>query len=224
MRVKIGPYVNWIGPYQIADALCFWVPENRDEYGVKTKPEWVHDFGCWLSEDAQGGDSLLTRFCQWVQDHRKRHIYVKVDNYDVWSADHTISLITLPLLQKLKHVKHGAPCVDDSDVPAGLGLRSTEAPPKENEWDVDANHFDRWEWVLDEMIWAHRQNVEDNPDEASCWKHDLPDPNWPFPSEATGMEAAMGRIDCDWDKLKEFQARKQNGFRLFGKYYQALWD
>jgi hypothetical protein len=33
-----------------------------------------------------------------------------------------------------------------------------------------------------------------------------------------------GDRSCDWDGLKLEQERIQNGFRLFGKYYQGLWD
>jgi transcriptional antiterminator NusG len=29
---------------------------------------------------------------------------------------------------------------------------------------------------------------------------------------------------CDYEGMKIVEARIQNGFRLFGKYYQALWD
>ena len=49
MRVKIGKYVDWFGPYQLADALCFWVPKVKDEYGMEDKPDWVHKFGEWLT-------------------------------------------------------------------------------------------------------------------------------------------------------------------------------
>ena len=49
MKVHIGPYKNWIGPYQLADALCFWVKEVEDEYGIKSKPDWVHNFGEFLA-------------------------------------------------------------------------------------------------------------------------------------------------------------------------------
>ena len=224
MRVKIGPYPTWWGPYQIADALCWWAKAVTDEYGIKSKPNWVHDFGTWLAENSDGSDSWITRTCQWIQDHRKRHVYVKIDSYDVWGADHTLSLIALPLLEKLKQTKHGSPNVDDEDVPAGLGLRSTEAPPKENSWDTDDNWHDRWAWVLDEIIWAHRQEVHGDPDSEACWTHDVPDANWPFPSTKTGIERMLGNLHCDDVALAKFTARKQNGFRLFGKYYQSLWD
>ena len=29
---------------------------------------------------------------------------------------------------------------------------------------------------------------------------------------------------CDHEGMKVYQARISNGFRLFGKYYEALWD
>jgi hypothetical protein len=218
MKVKIGPYLNWWGPYQIADLLF----ANPDKYVSEDQRGWRHRgselLGDWLA------NTRFADLCQWIQDKRKRRVYVHIDNYDVWGADHTMSLIALPLLQKLKVCKHGSPSVDDEDVPAGLGLRSTEAPAKENDWDTDANFHSRWEWVLDEIIWAHYQEALSDPDEAACWQHDLPDANWPYPNTATGIELMLGNIKCDEVALAAFQARKQNGFRLFGKYYQALWD
>jgi hypothetical protein len=60
--------------------------------------------------------------------------------------------------------KHGAPFVDDEDVPDHL--KSTAAPAKENEWDTDANHFARWDWVLDEMIFAFECKTDDSWEEA----------------------------------------------------------
>jgi hypothetical protein len=224
MKVKIGPYPNWWGPYQIAEAICFWAKPVTDEYGIKSKPDWVHDFGTWLAEDRDGSDSWITKTCQWIHDRRKRRVYVHIDRYDVWGADHTLSLIALPLLEKLRDTKHGSPHVDDSDVPAGMGLRSTEAPAKANDWDTDDNWHDRWAWVLDEMIWAHRQEALGDPDSEACWQHDVPDVNWPYPNTATGIERMIGNITCDEVALAKLMARKQNGFRLFGKYYQALWD
>jgi len=29
---------------------------------------------------------------------------------------------------------------------------------------------------------------------------------------------------CDYEGMRVVEVRIQNGFRLFGKYYQALWD
>jgi len=163
MKVYIGPYKNWVGPYQIAEALCFWAKPVKDEYDFERKPDWVHNFGTWLSHgttDEKITDSKdapktwLLKLCQWVESKRNRRSYIKIDKYDTWSMDHTLAMIVLPMLKQLQATKHGAPGVDDEDVPEGLNLRSTEAPPKENEWDTDENWHKRWDWVMDEMIFA----------------------------------------------------------------------
>ena len=230
MKVNIGPYKNWIGPYQIAEALCFWAPKVTDKYGIKRNPEWVHDFGAWLA-GGKDRDSLLYRFCHWVESRRKRKIQVKIHKYDTWSMDHTLSYIVVPMLEQLQATKHGAPCVDDEDVPEEL--RSTAAPPKENEWDTDDNFFRRWDWVLDEMIHAHRC-MRDGDWEDKYWtgewgKPDFVKSDTEYPNPVTGemestYEINRGTRTCDWDGLKAEQERIANGFRLFGKYYQALWD
>ena len=214
MKVKIGSHPRWIGPYQIAEKLMWWRDKHEDGR--------VHNFGTWLASKADGSDTWLTKFCNWISEHNRRQVYVRVDAYDAWNADHTLSLIALPLLKQLKEHKHGAPNVEDCDVPEHL--RSTSATPKESEYDTDSNHFDRWEYVLDEMIWAHYQEANDDPAEEACWQHDVPDPNWPFPARGSMLDQMMAGLHCDAEALQVLQARKQNGFRLFGKYYQNLWD
>jgi len=49
MKVYIGPYKNWFGPYQLAETLCFWAKKEKDEYGFERTPDWVHNFGEWLA-------------------------------------------------------------------------------------------------------------------------------------------------------------------------------
>mgnify|MGYP003351100966 CR=1 FL=1 len=91
MRVRIGPYLNWWGPYQIADLLRYvGVPkERRQKIG-----------------DRLAGTPLLA-ICEWIHARRKRTVKVHIDNYDVWGMDNTIALIALPLLKKLKEKKYG---------------------------------------------------------------------------------------------------------------------
>ena len=48
MRVNIGPYKSWVGPYQIAEKILFWLDKNDDER--------VHKFGEWLA----GSDKKLS--------------------------------------------------------------------------------------------------------------------------------------------------------------------
>jgi hypothetical protein len=122
------------------------------------------------------------------------------------------------MLIQLKKDKHGAPFVEDADVPEEL--KSTSAPPKKEDYDTDDNHFKRWDYVLDEMIWAFEQKVKDD-DESEFFDHSENEPGG-FPWDKNGNYVSKTKVN--WDGLKAHQARKTNGYRLFGKYYEALWD
>lgn len=231
MRVKIGPYKNWVGPYQIAEMLCFWVKKEKDEYGIPRRPNWVFEFGTWLS-GGEDKDSWLHKFCLWAERKRKRNIKIKIDRWDTWGMDNTLAYIILPMLKQLQATKHGAPFVDDEDVPEKL--RSTNADPKENEWDTDSNHFLRWDWIMDEMIFAFECELDDSwQEEFRSGEHDtiwLPvdkDGNEVPEEDAKLFQMADGpnnTYKCDYEAMKVVETRIQNGFRLFGKYYQGLWD
>ena len=228
MKVYIGPYKNWIGPYQIAEALCFWAPKVIDEHGFKSKPDWVHDFGTWLGENKDGSDSWLTKLCQWIESERERTVKIRIDKYDTWNMESTLALIILPMLKQLKEKKHGAPFVDDKDVP--IELLSSSAPPKKDKYDIDDNHFARWDYVLDEMIWAFEQKTIDWEQQYYSGEHDIlwvPSDTLDKNGKASFKEMKKGPKDTfkiDKDGLTKHQKRMTNGFRLFGKYYEGLWD
>jgi hypothetical protein len=213
MKVKIGKYKNWIGPYQIAEKILFWMDKHEDHR--------VHEFGRWLSENKHGEDSLLTKVCQWIHNKQKRTVKIKLDPWDDWSADHTMALIIHPLLVQLKNSKMGAPNTEDEDVPEHL--RSTAAPAKENEWDTDENWFKRWEWILDEMIWTFEQLASDDI-ESQFYHHEF-GKNDKVP-EGWQWVDGFGRVEGFWvDRPgEEIHAKRiDNGLRLFGRYYRGLW-
>ena len=150
----------------------------------------------------------------WIGKYNEdgQHREIEIHDYDTWSMDDTLAPIILPMLIQLKATKHGAPRVDDEDVPEELS--STSAPPKENEYDTDDFYFKRWDWVLDEMIWAFEQKCKDE------WQDEFYGPY----TEPTGDDI-MGKFEwVDRDGLNQHQKRMSNGFRLFGKYYENLWD
>jgi hypothetical protein len=223
MRVKIGNYTNWMGPYQIAEKLLFWLDKHEDKR--------VHKFGTWLA-GGEDKDSLLMRACTWIHSKQKRQIVVKLDRWDTWNMDATLAIIILPMLKQLKATQHGAGFVDDADVPEGIGLWSDEADPKENEFDTDSNHFKRWEWVLDEMIWAFEQKQPDYDweDQYHSGKIDMtwkPIGELDAEGDAKMYEMEKGPLDThqfDTEGHKQHQARITNALKLFGKYYQNLWD
>ncbi len=210
MQVIIGPYKNWIGPYQIADAI-FGSPERYVDDSERTwRHRWSERLGDWLAE------TPLKSLCEWIDSKRKRQEYVRIDRYDTWSMDHTLALIILPMLKQLLVTKHGAPHVEDEDVP--LSLRSTAPGARDgcDEWDVDHNHFVRWDWVLVEMIWAFEQQLQEDA-ESQFFDHSAVPPGTP-------IQDAIGKIKVDSEGHQAWQKRKSNGYRLFGKYYEALWD
>lgn len=218
MKVKIGPYTNFIGPYQIAEKILFWKDKYNDE-----DCDMVHTFGKFLASKKDGSDTLLTKFCQWVNTKRERNVKIHIDGYDVWNMNNTLAMIVHPMLLKLKENKHGAPYTDDKDVPAHL--RSTNAPPKENEWDIDEFHFARWEWVLDEMIWTFEQYV--NEWEEQYYSGEIDAKFVPCKDNPRSLEYVNGpkhTFKVDVKGIEKHQKRMKNGMRLFAKYYDGLWD
>jgi hypothetical protein len=171
----------------------------------------------------------------------EQKIKVHIDKWDTWNMDHTLAHIIHPMLVQLKATKHGAPNVDDEDVPEVL--RSTSAPPKLNDYDVDEFHFDRWDYVLDEMIWSFSQELEGNwqdqyySGKSDHWHQAYDKDNNPigelfrYPDKGPKgyeytqiVEGPNHTFKVDMEGLKTHHDRIKNGLRLFGKYYQNLWD
>ena len=150
----------------------------------------------------------------YPENDNPRQIEITIDEYDTWSMDHTLALIIVPMLKQLRATKHGAPFIDDEYVPEHLS--SAAAPPKEHEWDVDDNHFKRWDYVLDEMIWAMEQIVNDNDEDLF---YDMSEVD----EEANIMDQ-VEQIKCDVEGLHKHHERIANGTKLFGIFFQSLWD
>lgn len=218
MKVYINNYKShWLSPYTVLEKVLFWKDWDNIEYDTP----WVEKWADRLAPACRGLQKVLDFFDPKIN-------YVKIDRWDTWSMDHTLAYIILPMLKQLKKDKHGAPFVDDIDVPEEL--RSTSAPPKENEWDTDANHFARWDWAMDEMIFAFECKLDDTwQDKFRSGDHDMLTVAcaWDENGKPTMYEWVKGPNDtyqCDYDGMKVVQDRITNGFRLFGKYYQGLWD
>lgn len=85
----------------------------------------------------------------------------------------------------------------------GSPMVDAEDVPFELQGDTEKNDYlihDRWDWVMREMIYAFDCKV--NKEEVFM--------RFDFPTQREEMEAEQERIS--------------NGYRLFGKYYEGLWD
>ena len=173
------------------------------------------------------------------KDKGKRKESVVIHNYDTWSMDHTLGLIALPMLKQLQKTKHGSPFIDMEDRPKHLRVDHLVKLPV---GEIDEFHHEAWDWAMGEMIFA----FETKAGELEEWEEqfhetsEVPNFDWVgvgpaqlrlFPDEDGKTEdyeyyemKSKGTSKIDWDGRKKYQERISNGFRLFGKYYESLWD
>lgn len=139
MKVKIGKYLPYYSAYGMFDFLERFIGEDRYDK---------------LSEGKLFAfiDSVLYKASSLFD----RKVYVKIQPWDTWSLDHTLALIIHPALIQLKETSHGYALVEESDIPLYVQAQ-LKAWKKDNE---DIYHL-YWEWVMDEMIWAFQQVLDD---------------------------------------------------------------
>ena len=253
MKVYLGKPNNWFGPYQLAELLCFWAKKQKDEYGFEEKPDWVHNFGeflahgfhketpeekkSWLSRQERP-HTFLYKFLSWVDSKKPKKKYIKIDYWDTWSMDHTLAPIILPMLKQLKATKHGSGMIDMEDVPEYM--RTTENEDYDDQKCFDFYHedkekrkydvHDRFDWALDEMIFAFDHLVDESWEEKyHTGEYDLYSEACEFDEDGKPKlyqmkEGPNHTHKCDYDGLFKEWERVDNGLRLFGKYFRTLWD
>jgi hypothetical protein len=166
--------------------------------------------------------------------HTEQEVCVKIDYYDTWNMDGTLALIALPMLNQLKETKQGSPFVDDEDVPhlPKKGVASNESmqydlfqSEKHDELIWEQLH-ERWSWVLNEIIFAFESKVGWNKEWDSRYWYGESDICWEKVEDGMSEMKKGPNHTRVWDKEGYFKEadRIANGFRLFGKYYQGLWD
>lgn len=129
------------------------------------------------------------------KDGEKDKVTVDLAPQDTWSVDITLAHVIVPLLKQLKATTNSSGKVEDCDVPQHLVIGDDE-----NNWPL--NSRERWEWLLDELIWVFEQHIDPTEEDAIF-----------IPGQPVDMEA--------W---KAWNERKGKAFVLFGKYYASLWD
>lgn len=195
MKVYIGK-----PPSRVITKLYDWHMERK--YGADYRYNVDQPIEDNFDKIVDKCDDFFQSIANWTinlyLDRKKTKQKIRIDPWDSWCVGTTLSPIIVPMLQQLQTSKHGAPFVDIEDVPENL--RSTE----KDEHGLDKLHFERWDWVLEEMIWAFQQK---------CGDDDLLDKFW---DEA--------KNELDREGFDVAHARMTNGFRLFGKYFENLWD
>ena len=108
MKIYIGQYPKWIGPYQVTNMMRYiGVSEERCDKIAEWLPnkpfQWFYD-----------------KFCN-------RTVKIKLHHYDHWNLDGTLALIIAPALKQLKANCHGypAPLYNENDL-EGSAIRKWE--------------------------------------------------------------------------------------------------
>lgn len=208
MKIFLGNYNDYIGPYQLAQKLLFWKDKNSSQvndlghflkhgYVLSEEEKREEDernfssfftFIDFLENENKKPSTKLNDFCEWVYSKLKRIEFVHIDKYDTWNMDHSLAKIIHPMLLKLKETKQGSPNVDLEDVPEYLRPSDSQYNYYE-EGKLDIYFHNRWDYVVDTMIYA--------------------------------FNAISKQLD-EGDDYYEPETIKE-GLRLFGKYYQDLW-
>lgn len=239
MKVYIGKYPDtWWSTRKWAEDIH--ARRHGRDWGWEVEEEeydWVDRL---VERIADAWQSVLNVTINQIAKRRTRKIKIRIDPSDTWGMDHTLGMIILPMLKQLKATKHGSPWVDDEDVPHMVKKKSkakTSSKVRALNIDEEDQHSDvhvRWEWVLNEMIWAFEQIISEDEGRSNYyvpykegeevervrWK-DFETGEWQcMVTEEEARE--MGRYDPDLQKA--YQQRINRGLVLFGKYYQGLWD
>lgn len=121
---------------------------------------------------------------------------IEIHNYDSWNAFETIAKVAYPILVQLKATKQGYALVSAEDAP-GIDLKPSEVESGFSEA--------RWDYVLDEMIFAMKEIAEGEP-------------------KAPSYDKLSSNSSEYFAEYKVYNARIQKGCELFGKYFRNLLD
>lgn len=208
MKIYIGPYRDR------------WISGIHERYMNRKYGYLKWDYSNTVYEHFL---ERLEKDLQWIYDHSINLILdrlpyqrtkIRIDKYDTWGMDDTLAPIILPMLKQLKAQKQGSPNVDSSDVPEHLRNNNPNGKEFWGDDQADEHFHARWDYVLDEMIWAFEEKCKDDWEKEyyGDWIEDENDP----------LGGHFGWYDAEG--RKKHQERMSNGFCLFGKYFENLWS
>jgi hypothetical protein len=165
----------------------------------------------------------------------KRKINVQIDNYDTWNLDHTLALIIYPALLQLKATKQGVPSEFTEVGGEDHSIQDSFDFYQESHDDAWKEGLERWDEILDKMIWSFEQLIKGDYDEQ--YHHGEAEYDWiksdkTYPNPVTGkIEPTYQMVDKNpnehwYDSVghTKHEERIQEGLELFGKYFRNLWD
>ena len=201
MKIKISEYSNRL--------ICNIHTNhmNKKYEGLSYENQTHEDYVLEAIEDAI--QSVYNVF-NWIWYDRRpaQRINVHIDRWDTWSMDHTLAHIVLPMLVQLKRTKHGAPNTDNADVPKELRMSKKRLTAYSKTGDTDDNFFKRWDWILDEMIWAFNQKCRDD------WEGDYYEYREMGPEESKDPNSLFG-LKLVWEDRRRTESTSRTNDKRF---------
>jgi hypothetical protein len=177
MKVNIGKYVSYYGIHGVVKPLRRIFGDTFAEKMIKF---------------LRG--SLFDHLLRWADSKSKRIEEVIIHDYDTWNLDHTLALVIAPALKKFREFDCGYHVIGNEDV--SEELHTSENYGYHTTDEEDEKRSAKWNYVLDEMVWAFDTIIGEDNDE----------------------------MNYTTEEEKARQERVANGLRLFAKYYRALWN
>ena len=194
MKVYLGKYVYPITTYDIASKIIFW-----DNTKYRKKLNSILKFGLTYNQNSKNKKlSILSKFLDKYNSYQKRKIFIKIDDYDVYDLDYTLSLIIEPALRKLlKDEWLGSFKVDNEDLPKELQISDDEyklicsiySETDKSATEISNRLEQQSKYIINKMIYAF--NI-------------------------------LSSTETDEDD-EYYKKEIDEGLRLFGKYFRNLW-
>lgn len=208
MKVKIKPYANYYGTYQIVEPVLKFFKFNEDTIDA------VANY-CANTRLGEYYNHIAGKIMEYNENNRYK---IVIDDYDTYNVDLTLAHIIVPLLKRFKEKTNGAPFVPFELRPDHLIPKDTQVEPGFQ----DEFYFEAWDYALDEMIFAFNSKLENWEDqfysgEADYDYRDLPN------GLVEVVEGKNHSHKFDKEGYTKYYDRIQKGFDLFGHMYQSLW-
>jgi hypothetical protein len=169
------------------------------------------------------------------KDSGSRKIKVEIESHDTWNLDNTLALIIYPALLQLKATKQGVPSEFGDVGGETWGTQESFEFYQESHDEAWKVGIERWEEILEKMIWSFEQLLKGEYDEQ--YHHGDPKYDW-IKSDKTFANPITGKVEETFQMVDKnptehwydsvghlkHEERIQEGLELFGKYYRNLWD
>ncbi|OUW76119.1 MAG: hypothetical protein CBD74_13380 [Saprospirales bacterium TMED214] len=133
----------------------------------------------------------------WFGYSPKQSIKINIDTWDTWNMDETLAHIILPMLKQLKKSKHSYPSELENEA--------------------------QWDDIITKMIFSFNSKLHDWEEQFQSGEHDVV---WTKNKDGsqTMDKGPNHTFEIDKKGMKKYKDRIDEGFQLFGKYYENLWD